>query len=109
MDLSLTPVDELMQIRRSLTELRAREAALEAMFLANDAHGPFGGFTAEARVVRCLHDVLDITKLPSEIVEDPKYYATRRTTRVILEPLDFDDQPMRLVRDTDQRQLRHTA
>ncbi|ALI56324.1 hypothetical protein [Celeribacter marinus] len=96
MDLSHSPVDELAQLRRKITELRVRESMLEAAFLQTRETGVFHGYRANVRIVRSLQDVFDITKLPAQIVDDPQFQSTRVITSVRIEPRL--DAPLDLVR-----------
>lgn len=85
MFMTRSPVDELASIRNKIAELRAREAALEVRFLEMNDTGRFSGFNAEVVVERNSHEVFDIMKLPQEMLDDPRYYATRHVTTVRIE------------------------
>ncbi|PTQ72504.1 hypothetical protein [Celeribacter persicus] len=97
MDMSLSPVDELARLRAKLAELRAREAALEAGFLTfsgtSGTVGRYHGLTCDVVVSRTGYQVFDISKLPSEILHDARYYATKQVTSIRIEEHGEDDLP----------------
>lgn len=88
MEMSLSPVDELAAIRAKIALLRARESALEARFLENNEPGVYPGFNVDVVVERTMHEVFDIAKLPNAVLNDPRYYAQKVTTRVHIEEHD---------------------
>lgn len=94
MFMSRTPVDELARLRAQISELRAKEAALEISFLEMNDTGRFIGFHSDVVVERNTYDVFDITKLPKSILDDKKYYAQRHVTSVRIEAREEDELPL---------------
>ncbi|WP_158401953.1 hypothetical protein [Celeribacter indicus] len=83
-----SPADDLARLRAQIAVLRAREAALEARFLEMNETGRFPGFTCDVVVSRTGHEILDVSKLPAGIVDDPRYRTTRHVTSVRIEARD---------------------
>ncbi|WP_114285106.1 hypothetical protein [Candidatus Halocynthiibacter alkanivorans] len=97
MFMTRSPIDELARIRAEMGELRAREAALEIEFLENYGPGKHSGFSWELYVEKTAHQIFDISMLPDAVLNDPKYYSSRNSTRIRLEPRH--DTPLVLTRD----------
>lgn len=83
-----SPADELANLRNRIAELRAREAALEARFIEMNDEGRHIGYLADVIVERRAHDVFDITKLPPEIQNDPRFHTVKHVTSIRVEPRD---------------------
>ena len=81
-----SPVDELVNLRAEISELRARETTLEARFIELRDQGAFTGFSGNVVVNHAAHDVFDISKLPDAILNDPAFYTLRHVTSVRIEP-----------------------
>jgi hypothetical protein len=98
MFMTRSPIDELARIRAKMGELRAREAALEVEFLENYGPGKHSGFSWELHVEQTAHRIFDISMLPDEVLNDPKYYSSRNSTRIRLDPRH--ETPLVLTRDS---------
>jgi hypothetical protein len=83
-----TTVDEIANLRQKITELRVREMALEKRLVSKANANTFIGLTANARIEMNVHDVFDVSKLPADILDDPKYYTARQVTSLRIEPHD---------------------
>lgn len=83
-----SPVDELANLRARIAELRAREIVLESRFIELRDTGPFTGFSGNVVVNQTTHEVFDISKLPSTVLNDTRFYALRQITSVRIEPHD---------------------
>jgi hypothetical protein len=81
-----SPVDELASIRAKIAELRARETTLVARFVELRDAGPFTGFAGNVVVDQAAHDVFDISKLPTALLNDARFYSLRQVTSVRIEP-----------------------
>ncbi|WP_417273469.1 hypothetical protein [Celeribacter halophilus] len=88
MYMTRSPVDELARLRAKIAELRAREAALEARFIECNDTGRFPGYTCDVVVSRTAYQVFDISKLPQEMLDDDRYYATKHVTSIRIEDRD---------------------
>ncbi|WP_434286574.1 hypothetical protein [Celeribacter sp. SCSIO 80788] len=96
MDMSLSPVDELARLRAKIAELRARESALVAGFISAHAPGRYHGLTCDVVVSHTAYQVFDISKLPPEMLDDDRYYATKQVTSIRIEDHEEDVLPTAL-------------
>lgn len=78
-------VDELVQIRTQIAELRARETALEAGFINAGDTTRFPGFAADVVVERNSYDVFDVSRLPRDMLNDDRFYRLKHVTTVRIE------------------------
>ena len=88
-----TTIDEIASIRRKIAELRAREAALETRLVSTATSSVLPGLTANARIEINVHNVLDISRLPRDILNNPKYYVARQITSLRIEPHENNIDP----------------
>lgn len=91
MYMTRSPVDELARLRAKIAELKAREAVLESRFLETEGSGRYPGFTCDVVVTRTAYQVFDISKLPEELLNDERFYATKHVTSIRIEEHDASD------------------
>jgi hypothetical protein len=85
---SLSPADELAEIRAEIARLKAREAALRAQFLRQpDAKAQ--GRWARVEVVETRQARFNPALLPDEIRRDPRYHEERVVQTVRCLPTAF--------------------
>jgi hypothetical protein len=70
------PADELAEIRAEIARLRAREAALRAVFVNNPDQNCLGRWT-RVEVVEQRERRFNAALLPPEMLCDPRFHETR--------------------------------
>jgi len=82
------PADELADVRAEIARLRAREAALRQMFLA-DPDQPVAGRWHRVEVVRLRHRVFDASLLPGIVRNNPLFWRekTVQAVRCVPQPM----------------------
>ena len=88
------PADELAHVRDEIRALRAREVALRRCFTEECDSGLYEGceFDVEVRMEkRC---VLNKSRLPAEILNDPQYFDVRYSPMVQVRPRTEPRLPM---------------
>lgn len=78
------PADELHVLRQEMGRLKRRETALRRYFLEGSNVSERRGERWEVTLETQRSVVLDTTKLPAGIIDDPHYWMTRLTHRVCL-------------------------
>lgn len=101
------PADELAHVRDEIKTLRAREVELRRCFTEDCDNGLYEGcdFDVEVRMEkRC---VLNKTRLPAEILNDPQYFDVRYSPIVRVKPrleprlpMDFSQSGMNATMDS---------
>lgn len=92
------PADELAQVRRKIRDLRAREVALRKCFTEDVDDGVYEGCDYDVVVRLQKQCVLNKSRLPDEILNDPQYFDIRYAPNVRVVPraeprLPLDDLP----------------
>ncbi|SLN29461.1 hypothetical protein AQS8620_00913 [Aquimixticola soesokkakensis] len=96
MYINQTLADELAAIRARISELRAREAVIEADLRRAGPDVRLRGFYHDAVIERTAHSVFDISRLPLDILDDPAFQSTRVVTQVRIEARDATRKPAAL-------------
>lgn len=91
---SLSPADELTEIRAEIARLKTREAALRAQFLLNPKDHALGRWS-RVEVVENRQSRFNPALLPEAIRRDPRYLEERlvRTVRCLPAPLTVTVRP----------------
>ncbi|WP_430464354.1 hypothetical protein [Tabrizicola sp.] len=91
---SLSPADELGEIRAEIARLKAREAALRAQFLRAPQDKTLGRWT-KVEVVETRQTRFNPALLPDEIRRDPRYCEDRlvQSVRCLPAPLVVSVRP----------------
>ena len=85
---SLSPADELAEIRAEIARLKAREAALRAQFLRDPDHGTLGRWS-RVEVVESHSRRFNAALLPPAILNDPRYREEKVVRTVKVVPVQF--------------------
>ena len=89
---SLSPADELAEIRAEMLRLKAREAALRAQFLRDPEHGSLGRWS-RVEVVESHSRRFNPALLPPAIFNDPRYREEKVVMTIKVVPLHFTASP----------------
>jgi len=73
------PADELAQIRDKIYNLRAREEELRLCFTEDCENGRFEGCSHDVVVQLHTRRVLQKSRLPAAILNDPRYFTEKST------------------------------
>ena len=83
--------DELAETRAEISRLKEREAALQAAVFAFEGNVPDGRWHRIEVVTRRQH-VFDKARLPSEVLENPRFWREKLNTLVHCLPLEAQRQ-----------------
>ena len=91
---TLSPADELAEIRAEIARLKAREAALRAHFLRHPTDHAQGRWT-RVEVVETRQHRFNAALLPDHIRQDPRYCEEKlvQTVRCLPAPLTVSVRP----------------
>lgn len=85
---SLSPADELAEIRAEIARLKLREAALRAQFLRDPELGTLGRWS-RVEVVESHSRRFNPALLPPTIRNDPRFFDERVVTSLRVVPVQF--------------------
>lgn len=96
---NLSLIDDLGRLRGEIARLKAREAELRADLIARCGAGRFAGMAHEARIAMHERRVFDQTRLPAEVLENPRYRKASRAVVLAVAPLRALPAPARPLPD----------